>query len=206
VTQERYPLSWPSGWKRTTYRKVAKFSKRVDRGQGWKSSESLSVGEGLDRLNAELKRLGATDVVISSNLKLNRDGSINRGQAMGPDPGVAVYFKLKGKPRCMASDTWTRLPDNMAAIAGTIEALRSIDRYGVGNIEQVFAGYTALQPAADVDWWIVLGVSASAPLDAIEDAYRTLAKTAHPDAGGSADDMARLNIAIATARAAKGSR
>lgn len=201
---ERYPLSWPSGWKRNTYRRRAKFVRRVDSGSGWKTSQGLSVGDGLDRLNDELRRLSATEIIISSNLRLNRDGSINRQAPFsGVDPGVAVYFKLKGRPRCMASDAWDRIPDNLAAIAATIECLRGIDRYGVGNIEQAFAGYTALQPAADVDWWVVLGVSPQAILETIEAAYKAKARVAHPDAGGSVDEMSRLNVAIAAARLAR---
>ena len=40
-----YPLTWPEGWKRTTYRKAPKFS-RYDR--------KLSVMDGVERVLAEL--------------------------------------------------------------------------------------------------------------------------------------------------------
>lgn len=185
MSDQRYPLAWPSGWKRAVYRKRANFSKR-----GY--------------LNDELRRLNATHVVISTNLALNKGGSFRRDQRQPDDPGVACYFKVNGRPRCMASDLWTRIPDNMAAIAGTIEALRMVDRYGVGSIDQAFAGYTALQPAADVDWWIVLGVSALASNDQVDAAFKALAKKAHADAGGHVDDMARLNVAMGAFRQARG--
>ncbi len=210
--QQRYPLAWPSGWKRTSYRKVASFGKAGIAEQGWKTRKPLEIGDGLNRLNAELKRLGATDVVISTDLALNRDGSINRGQRMPADPGVAVYFKLKGRPRCMASDSWTRIPDNMAAIAGTIEALRSIDRYGVGNIEQAFAGYTALQPAAEEDWHIVLGVARHAPTAEVETVYKRRIREWHPDQWTGEPNIQReaeettrrLNVAYAAFKKERG--
>jgi hypothetical protein len=31
---ERYPLSWPTGWKRATTRKQARFGKRREQGYG----------------------------------------------------------------------------------------------------------------------------------------------------------------------------
>jgi curved DNA-binding protein CbpA len=46
----------------------------------------------------------------------------------------------------------------------------------------------------------VLKVPPDATLAQAEAAYRALAKSAHPDHGGSDEAMARLNDAIATAR------
>jgi hypothetical protein len=206
VTDQRYPLSWPAGWKRTPYhqRRAAAFSKRVQSAQSqWKRSERLDVGDGLDRLLGELKRLGASNAIISSNLRLRNDGLPYAQQAKTlDDPGVAVYFKLAGKPRVLACDRWNSAADNMAAIAGHIEAIRACDRYGVGSMEQAFAGYTALPPDASTDWWLVLGVTASATRDQIDEAYRRLAREAHPDAGGSHDAMSRLNAARDAAKKA----
>jgi hypothetical protein len=57
-----------------------------------------------------------------------------------------VYFKLHGKDRVLACDKWDRVADNIAAIAAHIDAIRRQDRYGVGTIDQAFAGYSALPP------------------------------------------------------------
>lgn len=116
------------------------------------------------------------------------------GQPEPTDPGAAVYFKLKGKPRCLACDKWARVADNIAALAQHIDALRRIERYGVGTMEQAFAGYAALPPSPS-DWWIVLGVPQEATDAQIDDAYRQLARKSHPDAGGSHSEMARINAA-----------
>lgn len=206
--QQRFPLSWPVGWKRTPsyQREVARFqtsSYRDEQRRGAdgnlqtvrvSSKRGLTVADAIKRLSSEIDRLNATDALVSSNVELRLDGLPRSGQPEPSDPGAAVYFKLKGKPRCLACDKWTRVADNIAAIAQHIDALRRIERYGVGTMEQAFAGYAAL-PASPTDWWIVLGVTPDATTAQIDDAFRKLARSSHPDAGGSHNDMARINAA-----------
>lgn len=215
-TVERYPLQWPTGWKRTPYsqrRRAAFHSTRKDyytRADGSRYSvnrkETLSVGDGLSRLTGELRRLNASNVIISSNLRVRNDGLPYASQAKQlDDPGVAVYFKLRGQPRVLACDKWSSAAENLAAIAGHIEAIRAVDRYGVGTLEQAFAGYTAI-PAktGGADWRAELGFDKwqfqKITLDDVETMYRSLARQRHPDSGGSHEAMARLNEAREAAR------
>ncbi len=207
--QQRYPLSWPVGWKRTPShaRQRAPFSRgggsRFDAASQQSVAlpkRALTVADAIQRLSVELARLGASDEILSTNVPVRLDGLPRSGQSEPADPGAAVYFKLKGKPRCLACDRWHRVADNIAAIAQHIDALRRIERYGVGTMEQAFAGYAQLQ-ASPSDWWIVLEVSPDATTAQIDDAYRKLARSAHPDAGGSHDQMARLNAARDVAKA-----
>jgi DnaJ-domain-containing protein 1 len=196
---DRYPLSWPPGWKRTTARQVAQFGARrtqtsSDGQRSWTNLGRLSVAESMGRLQRELDLLRATHVVLSSNVAIRLDGLPRSGQPEPRDPGVAVYFQLAGKPRCLACDRWTRVADNVAAIAAHVGALRAMDRWGVGTTEQAFAGFVALPPSAE-EWWIVLGVPPSAPWETVEAAYRVQLKKHHPDAGGSDAAMARINAA-----------
>lgn len=205
----RYPLSWPSGWKRTLAagRKRATFGHAPQRpstttpGHFWRAKTELSVALATDRLLGELHRLGAADVILSTNLVVRLDGFPRSGQAEPADPGVAVYFTLKRADRCLACDRWTRVADNIAALAAHVSALRGIDRWGVGTVDQAFTGYTALPPAA-ADWALILGVSSAATLDDVDAAFRRLARDAHPDHGGSHHDMARLTEAREAARQA----
>lgn len=200
-TVTRYPLSWPSGWKRTEWarRRQSTFHRGTSA-----SSRNLTIGDGLDRLLGELGRIGARNVIISSDVPVRLDGLPYASASLPKDPGCAVYFRLKNADRCLACDAFHRLPDNMAALAGHIAALRAIDRYGVGTIDQAFAGYTALPAAAEVEWWLTLQVPRSAPWASIDAAYRELAKRAHPDvAGGSESEMQRLNVARDAARREK---
>jgi hypothetical protein len=198
-----FPLEWPVGWRRTPAdaRRRATFHKirEVDyAGIIRKEKAGLDISDGLRRLDGELKRLNATQVVISSNLEVNRDGRPYTKQGkMLADPGVAVYFKLKGKALALACDKWSSAADNMAALAGHIEAIRAVDRYGVGTIEQAFAGYKALPADTAANWRQVFGfVDGQLPtIDDVDRAFKTFARRAHPDAGGSNEAMAHLNRA-----------
>ena len=135
----RYPLEWPIGWQRTPgHRRLrANFStkKTID--------GRVTCREATVRLEAELDRLGATTPVLSTHVTLRLDGS-PRSDEEPRDPGAAVYFRFKGKAQVLACDKWNRVADNIAAMAAHIDALRRVDRYGVGTIEQALAGYKAL--------------------------------------------------------------
>jgi len=206
----RYPLAWPRGWPRATFRRQAMFSKKVHRaGAPYARYENLTVGDGLRRLENELRRLGARNPVISSNLRRNLDGSIAANQSkMLADPGIAVYFRLHDQPRVLACDKWTSAADNMAAIAGHIDAIRAQQRYGVGTLDQAFAGYAALPPIGGTqggDWRAELEVEGRAglTLDDVEAQYQRLVKLRHPDRnfGEGHDAIVRLNLARDAARA-----
>jgi hypothetical protein len=201
VLPQSYPLSWPPAWKRTPshQRRRAPFHQRASasslNGTPYTRKESLSISGAIDRLTGELRRLRAHHVVISSNLRTRGDGLPYAQQAKHlEDPGVAVYFKLSGAPRVLACDRWITVADNMAAIAGHIAAIRTQERYGVGTVEQAFAGYAALPPTA-VDWAIVLELPPTATRDDILAAHRRLMTIHHPDRGGRHEDMARINQA-----------
>lgn len=200
----RFPLSWPSGWTRTKSHMRQRATFRSSRqssyqdGQGnvvtSKSAKPLTVSDAIKRLSAELARLGATNEILSTNVETRLDGLPRSNQPEPSDPGAAVYFKLKGKPRCLACDRWNRVADNIAAIAQHIDALRRIDRYGVGTMEQAFAGYAALPPSAE-DWRTVFGLGQFATIGDVEAKYRALALQHHPDRGGDPAMMAKLNAA-----------
>lgn len=189
IPKESYPLTWPQGQPRT---KLRMFSQFKARGFGLIRDEMLD----------ELRRLGGSSVVVSSNLRTRLDGLPYADQREPDDPGIAVYFLRKKKPYVIACDTFNRAWKNLRAIAGTIEALRAIERYGASSmLEQAFTGFAALPAhAAEPSWWDVLGVGPDAPLVAIEAAWERLAKQHHPDIGGSHDEMARINRARDIAR------
>lgn len=191
MSAQAYPLQWPAGWSRARQRQRATFGTTGRNRYG--SRDPLTINEARERLADELDRLGARYVTLSTNLELRLDGAPRSGQSEPSDPGAAVYFQLASKSTVLACDKWDRAADNIAAIAKHIEALRGIDRWGVGTAAQAFAGYQAL-PAPE-QWWQVLGVSERATRSEISIAYRKLAATAHPDQGGSNAAMARLNTA-----------
>ena len=111
---------------------------------------------------------------------------------------MAVYWQeTSGKRRVIAIDRYSRVADNLAAIAATLDAMRAISRHGGARIlERAFTGFTALPaPGAAREWWEVLGVDKGATPEAIKAAYRSLASQHHPDKGGDAARMAEINEA-----------
>lgn len=204
---EAYPLSWPPGWKRTAAheRSRAKFGKRtfVDRGYneqgqqlGWHTKGQLSISQGTARVLTVLDQMGFnSSVIVSSNLALRNDGLPRSGQREPADPGVAVYWGYGQRARCMAVDQYDRVADNLAAIAATLEAMRAIERHGGAAIlDRAFTGFVAL-PNPEQPWQ-VLGLETAKPTrEQVDDAYRRLAMKHHPDRGGDAGEMARINAA-----------
>jgi len=196
--QTAYPLSWPAAWKRTPRPQSSRFDR------------SHSMEQGCLEIINQLRGMGVPDyrVVISTNVKLRRDGLPLSNQVQPLDTGAAIYFKLHDKDCALACDKWNRVECNLWAIAKHIEALRGQDRWGVGTLDQAFAGYAALPaPGSAADWWVVLGVDRAASMDAIKQAYRDQAQAIHPDKpGGNHDRMADLNSALARAKFEKGQR
>lgn len=188
-----FPLAWPRSRPRTdpVRRRVATFGTAKRSSAGIKAP--LTVADARQRLQDELDRIGARSAVLSTDVELRLDGQPRSGREPA-DPGVAVYFQLDGRPHCMPCDTYTRVADNIAAVAAHIEATRAIERHGVASVAEMFSGFVALPPPRA--WHEILGTAAEATRDEIEAAYRVAAKRAHPDRpGGSHDAMAALNAA-----------
>lgn len=163
----------------------------------------------------ELDLLEARSVVISSNIPLRQDGEMYADYARRrrDDPGVAVYFQLRGKPMVMARDAYDNVTHNLRSLGLAVEHLRGLERHGGSSMmERAFAGFTALPPPTGVrdtitvDWREELHMGGFDEMDKVdqlavaEARYRTRAKAAHPDNGGTADAMIRLNMAIGQAR------
>lgn len=176
---DAYPLAWPPGRPRQHCSESGRFK--------------VLLGRSIQDLQYEVRLLGGSDLIISSNLPLRKDGLPRADRAIY-DHGVAVYFTYKKKPVCFACDRWSDIADNMRGIVKTIEALRGIDRWGTGDmVEQAFTGFAAL--AAPEQPFQVLGVSATASKEEIDRAYKRLAAQHHPDRGGDEQRMARINAA-----------
>lgn len=189
---EAYPLSWPVGFQRTKTPLESMFGDR-------------SFSRSRDEIFAELGRLGAQKVILSTNVPLTKDGIPYANRGPVKDSGVAVYFIWKGKSRTIACDHWRKIEDNLHAITLTIGALRGLERWGAsGILERAFMGLQALPAPPEENWATVLEVHESWSLRAIEDAYREKIVKVHPDLpGGSVSQTQRLNKAISEARSEK---
>lgn len=93
-----YPLDWPPGWPRAKHREHSRFTMSGQSPHGYRTSISPSVEVGRKKLQLELARIGATYIVLSTNMELTSRGDPRSDRKAVADPGVAVYFALKGKP------------------------------------------------------------------------------------------------------------
>jgi hypothetical protein len=204
MTIQAYPLQWPDGWPRTSPadRKRAAFGKRGQHeSYSWQTKKRLSVSDGRTRINETFSRMRVDDMVISTNLALRLDGQPRSDQREPQDCGVAVYWMDKGERRCMAIDRYDTVADNLAAIAGTLEALRAVERYGGAKIlDRAFTGFQALPPGRS-NWRDVLGFDEDErpTKDQIEYRYRLLRSASHPDKGGTVNDFRAVENAHADA-------
>ena len=173
---EAYPLQWPSEYKRTIYSKGSQF------GVGY---EKPNIGKGRDRIISELKLFGATNIIISSNLKLRLDGFPYANQRQPNDKGVAVYFTYKKAQKVMACDTYDKVGCNLWGISKSITALRGLKRWGCTSIvDKAFKGFTAIPETTERSWWEILEVVECASAEEIKKAYRKQCKITHPDIVG----------------------
>jgi hypothetical protein len=211
MSAQRFPLAWPTGWKRTPshQRKRAPFHEHrpvpssLNPGQWYRRKSELTVAGAIARVADEMRRLGVRPQawLISSNVRVRLDGLPYSNDREPEDAGVAVYFKRGKQDLVLACDSWNRVAGNLAAIAGHIEALRTIERYGVGSLEQAFTGYQAL-PAKGTTWRTTLGFAPDQVVTAadVDAAFKARARESHPDVdGGSHDAMASLTAARAEA-------
>lgn len=193
--RQAFPLAWPLGYKRTTYRQNSPFRQSLDRSQR--------------ALHDEVRRMGGTNLVISTDLPVRNDGGIYAAylDKLIPDPGVAVYFKYKGKEVVMCCDRYRRVWENIYALAKGIEALRGMERWGVSEfLDRAFTGFTALPPAygevvRQKNWWEILLCSQHDTDAVVKDSYRMLAKKYHPDSpSGDTVRFQELNAAFEEAK------
>lgn len=195
MSAEAYPLQWPDGWPRTPSHRRESDSKFGGKVYG------LTMGRARDQLVAELQRLGAREVVLSSNVALRRDGLPYSEQRRLDDPGVAVYFNLKKRPLVMARDAYVSVAGNIRSLTLAVEAMRQLERHGGSTMmERAFTGFAAIAPPDwKKPWREVFGVQPDWRGD-ITALYREKARNRHPDAGGSDTLMAELNVAYQEAK------
>ncbi|MEZ0147991.1 MAG: J domain-containing protein [Candidatus Reddybacter sp.] len=199
------PLTWPPQHPRTNEgdRIYGRFGKKDGHGYGM---TNITIAEGVKRVIKQIaaySRVGhpyrahPDDVIISTNLLLRNDGLPRSNQKSPQDPGVAVYFTLDDEPRCIPCDSYLRIADNLAAIAATLEALRTVERHGSNMFDAVFTGFTPL-PSPDqvsattwrhiLDYW-------DDDIDECKKLYRKASSRTHPDNGGDAQEFQQIQTA-----------
>ena len=185
-----FPLDWPEDWPETPP------DKRL-RGMAGGHGYTPAWADVIARLKAELNRMGAESIVLSTNQPLRRDGQPTAARVKIQDPGVAVYFTFKGKDLVMAQDRYQLLTDNIRSICLQIEGLRKMERHGGGvMLERAFMGFQRLPAPENMRAWrSVFGIGdEQLTLSELKRLYRRLA------AGGSVERMQTLNAAYREAQ------
>jgi len=172
-----YPLKWPIQQPRTTYKQRARFGNHSQSKAG-------------DYLINELERMGGRKTVISSNLqKRQRNDGFLTNQRVD-DPGVVIYFQLKGQPKAMACDKYDKPEHNLWALYLSVQAIRGLERWGGSEmINSLFTGFKALPSPEDAIITSAQYFSEFQTKLEAKERYRTLCKELHPDVGGGANEF-----------------
>jgi hypothetical protein len=190
MTIDAFPLQWPHHVPRTP--------------AGWRGAGSFMVtpGKATSDLVAEVARSGGTNLILSSNVPLRRDGLPYANTREPDDPGVAAYFTRKGQQVCIPCDTYDRHWKNVRAIGLSIKDMRGPEMRGCAAItDAAYTGFLAL-PAPSAapqgpSWWQVLNVPRNTIEDEINAAYRSKTRGLMAIEGDAARDQAlkALNVA-----------
>lgn len=185
---------WPG--ERTRSRQRSRFK------AGWSDTCAL--------LSRELKHLGCRRLVIEADCdrsQIRVDGMF-RADARLRSPGVILAFASKHGPLRYPCDTFDDWQDNVRAIALALEALRTVDRYGVTRRAEQYRGWQQLPPPGGEARWsaaeareflsrLVDGPPNFGSPAWVEAALRQAEFKTHPDRGGSAELFKKVQQARA---------
>lgn len=211
MSVDAYPLHWPQGHERTPpqRRERSRFGKWDKPVTMNRATLAVMTQVSMFTRSGQTWRIDPDDVVISTNIELRKDGLPRSDRRAPEDVGVAVYFELDGHPYAMPCDKWDRVGDNLYAIAKHLEAMRGMERWGVGSLHTAFAGFNALPPGSGdavqtaftpttAAGFLAGEVRSTASIDQVltdpgiyKSLYRRVAAALHPDRGGHKD---RFNL------------
>lgn len=164
-----------------------------------------------DLLLREADMLGARLVVVELDLgrtDLRRDGEI-RASARLTSGKVRVSADTRHGPMRFACDRYDAgvlsWQANARAVALTMEALRTVDRYGAARDGQQYQGFLAIEQAPPGDGefataeealrWLWAKTGDESRVATPRAAYRAAAHAMHPDVGGARGDWDTLQHA-----------
>jgi hypothetical protein len=187
----RHPLDWPEDQPVTP-----------DHGRSF-GQYTVSLNVARKDLVAELDRMKAQHVVISTNLPLRKDGYPRSNARLGgKSPGVAVYWTRDGSDYVVACDQYDTVRSNMRAIGLTIHHLRRLEAAAPAFLaDRAYKGFARLPEKSSAEgsrWWrqvLNLQHQDAVTVEDVKKAYRRLVRICHPDHGGSNHQMAALNNA-----------
>jgi hypothetical protein len=170
-----------------------------------KSTFRAKYSATLDDLEREISAIRARDVLIQTFMRrdqIRNDGWPKSNATTPAELGVILSFTRDGKTVSMPCDKFTHWEDNLRAIALSLQALRSVDRYGVTTSGEQYRGWESLPPpekgrsatqemtkdqAIEILGVRTAGTRRAAAIEAM--------KRAHPDKGGTPEDFRLVHAA-----------
>lgn len=195
--------------------------------QGWpgdrtrspiRSNFSASFADTCRLLERELLHLRAKHVLVQidcNDSEITVDGQM-RAKCRLRSQGIILTFESKFGPLQYPCDRFNDWRDNLRAIAKSLEALRTVDRYGVTMRAEQYRGWKKLtlrgddefanadEAAAFLARHAVPGTTAvmlMSDLDLCRTYYKKAAVTNHPDRGGDPGLFSRITAAWEVLRA-----
>lgn len=187
---------------------------------GWRRSTFTgSFNNTLDTLEREIEHLRGKDIVVEVALDISdiRNDGWPRSTARPKTPGVRVSFNSKFGPLRYDCNTFNHWESNLRAIALGLQALRTVDRYGITKKAEQYKGFKALPDAIQAEEWPCVEAAAEwlyrqvfpndmaglvggsrnliVNRDILRDIWRKAAQESHPDLGGHNDVMMKINRA-----------
>lgn len=163
-----FPATWPGKATPSYQRKRSQFK------SNWGGTLAL--------LERELRHLNAKDVTLAIGVQdrdIRLDGGV-RADARIREPGVVLSFRSGPDQLTFPCDTYDYWQDNVRAIALALQALRTVDRYGVQQGRQ-YQGFKALP-------------SSTSPVRTSREAAQFIVSMSGSVNGNEADDVARVLI------------
>lgn len=136
---------------KATFRPLA-AKMNLPKGGYRKAGFHAAYGKTLDLLEYEIRKIGSS-VVIEMDISaadVRNDGWV-RSNVRPWTPGIALTFFGKDKRSYrFPCNTFASWQDNLRAIALALEALRTIDRYGVTAEHQQYTGFAQIEAPATI--------------------------------------------------------
>jgi DnaJ-domain-containing protein 1 len=185
-------LDWPDEFERTA----------EDDREGYPGGFRVTRSTAFQNILDELRTWdGVTDVQLDSGAEHQKQNP-NKPYARSSfdDPGVVVRFTKDGEEMAAACDRWDNPRDNAQDLYHYLHETRMQEQRGTVTAESEYSKLrlpsgdgdaVAAEPPAHA----VLGVDRGATPQEIKDAWRERVQDAHPDKGGSDEELQRVNEA-----------
>ena len=165
-------------------------------------SFEVSLHDAIEDLDAEMDRLGVDDWRLETAMD-HQSRNPNYPYASQPepdDPSVVLRWSMDGEQFAIACDRYSRVRDNLRTIGLYVREKRKMEGRPVTTGGSEFAN--ARLPSGEEDAIVaerpahaVLGVDRDASDAEIIDAFRDAVQEAHPDKGGSEEELKEVKRA-----------